>query len=352
MNIDMDKVIDVDFTPVDNSPEEATTEVIPTEEPTTEVESTVEERVSDNMKGIVDAANELEYAKYNTEDLDKYLASMGELNYVELTQLQTSLKNDMGKLEETKTIVDALNNMKLDDSMNREVMQTNVLQGAGISDDIKTFNEQYPRLKFEYDRTLAQIEEELKRYETEDAKGTQFFTAQMVEVMEKKIAKFEASNNPQAPMMIKKYQTAINAFRNRDNFSYLENAIKTTLSNKRTMRSFWKDCKDKMLNKSNSISFYMSDLKKSFNDDQIGRLVEFLTNGMKLSLTEIHLLLFVFSRVLKRVDDGCDTYVKVFVLNILDYMADGYDYWKRPESTKTEADFLKDIQKLCQMVRL
>lgn len=347
--IDESKIIDAEFTPVETSNE--TVESSPVAEaPTTNP-------ISENMEGVVNTTNELQYAKYNTADLDKYLESMGELNYVELTQLETSLKRDMTQLEETKTLVDALREMKLDDSMNREMMQTNVLLNAGIQDDVWTFNEQYPKLKFEYDRTLERITEELKRYDSEEKKGTRFFTEQMVEILQKKLAVFEtptedgliASKNE---MMAKKYHAAIEAFTNRDDFSYLENAIKTTLSNKRTMRAFWKDCREKVVSKSNAISFYMSDLKKSFNDDQIGRLVEFLTNAMKLSLTEIHLLFFVFSRVLKKADEGCDTYVKVFVLNILDYMSDGYDYYERPESTKDEATFLKDIKHLCTLVSL
>lgn len=311
------KIIDVDY--VEVAEEETTTdtsEIIP-EVP--EVDQPDAAFV--NLSNIVAPEQHIEYGKYNTEDLEKYAEGINELTYIELARMKTELEANHKAMTELKGLIDTIGSMPMEDTMNRRMIQENVLRQGGVDSDLESFMKEYDDIMARITFLQGKTDEALAQYGT-DNHGTKFFTEQMLILLNKKIGLLDpdALDYTQKKAMFEK---AIEVFSDRTNFDYLSNKIRITLSNKRTMKAFFTAHKEN----SNSRPAYMSDLLKHFTKDQLEKVTSHLNKIFEIAPSDMDLLLYVFSRICKLEEDsGKDNYVKVFVLNILDLIEEAYDY--------------------------
>lgn len=260
--------------------------------------------------------------QFDLGDITEYLETIKSLSFFEAASLLKRVDKEYIRWKSCYNMLNAIKNLKLDDSQNRQLMEVNALDQFEFSESMEDFEKVY-------DTNINKFEQIIKILKdiTNQNNGnstTSFLTNEIVALLEKKMDKLP-TNVTNYEYTIRKVTTIVNAFKNRLDVTYLLNKYLTYLTTQKSkIKRFFKDdaksiqqekktkvMNDLVRNFSTGIAYgYLNQLHKVFNDnsDAVYLFTNFLIKTMK-----------------SESNTGNDTWVKVLVMNLSDIEGKVFD---------------------------
>ena len=260
--------------------------------------------------------------QFDLGDITEYLETIKSLSFFEAASLLKRVDKEYVRWKSCYNMLNAIKNLKLDDSQNRQLMEVNALDQFEFSESMEDFEKVY-------DTNINKFEQIIKILKdiTNQNNGnstTSFLTNEIVALLEKKMDKLP-TNVTNYEYTIRKVTTIVNAFKNRLDVKYLLNKYLTYLTTQKSkIKRFFKDdaksiqqekktkvMNDLVRNFSTGIAYgYLNQLNKIFNDNSDA--VYLFTN-------------FLMKTIKSESNTGNDTWVKVLVMNLSDIEGKVFD---------------------------
>lgn len=251
------------------------------------------------------------------EELEKYLEEVRNLPFIDLMRTKSKAQKDLESVKSAKELLDAISKMQIE-QLTASIMQTNAIMEHGLDYELKEFNDQYDTNVKKLNAIIEAANEKIAEYDETQTSKTSFLSDQMVLSIQNRIDRL----NPEAlnyDYFTKRYRTIMDAFSNRDDFSFLVKKATSFMNNKATIRAFRKYMKNENQRKKST-----KILAKNFSPVLLATVVskiKEMTNEATASL-----FIFFLAKVCEQEKRTAkDAYVKALVLTIGDIDRGDYD---------------------------
>lgn len=299
--------------------------------------------VQDNAtKEILDEAEATtNLSKFDFGNIDEYLTKLEDLSFLEAVSYKKKIDAEIARWKSCKGMLKAISDLKLDDSVNRELMKINAMEDYNFTESIDDFESHYEENLEKLNKISAKLVEMVNSHKHE-MDSTEFLTKEMVHLMQVKLDKLDP-NGMNYEYNKTKMETVIEAFKNRRDLKYLkykmEIYLKTSKANiKRDFRE------NANLINNGRRSKVINDLIRFFNEDIVYALKERLMYAFNDDVNATYIMLGFIAKIMNtEKKTSKDAWAKVFVLNLSDiynnifdieYLSDGEDsYMMKVEKT-------------------
>ena len=281
--------------------------------------------VQDNAtKEILDEAEATtNLSKFDFGDISEYLKKLETLSFLEAVSYKKKVDAEIARWKSCKSMLKAISDLRLDDSVNRELMKINAMENYEFTESLEDFENHYEENLDKLNQIATKLIEIVNSHKHE-MDSTQFLTNEMCHLMEGKLAKLDPSDMNYEYTKAR-METVLLAFKNRQDVSYLENKLKSYLqSNKSNIRKDFKDNAGAIHN--NQRTKVIKDLIRFFNEDIVYSLYERLMSAFHDNVSAVYVMMGFIAKVMNREKKSSnDVWAKVFVLNLSDIYNGIYD---------------------------
>lgn len=321
---------------------------------TTETEMESSENSREEVSSTVENAHDeaettVVYGKYHFDDIEKYIAEIDSISFLEAVNMIKSINRNLQQLEFMKSTLDGLYNRDPDapiekdpetglyvkqDNLGADVASKNLLaESDDMADDANDF---YANYNYNVEK-MTELKNLLQKKvdDAEDRHSTKYINDEMVRMVEKRLRLLD-ENAMNYAWHKRRYENILAAFSDRTNLDYLTNRIGTMLQNK----SFIRDLKKEFKNYSNT---HLRALKRIAKNDQI-EVLEYYLGCTMFSKAGGAIVMFALNRIAKaELASGKDAWVKVFLLNIVDIHKKYFDIGEPNEYLTAITDHIRPM---------
>lgn len=282
--------------------------------------------------------------RYDFGAFPLYLAKLRHLTFLEKVDLLRRVNAELERWNNLKTALECIEDMKIADTSNKEIMRINTMARFGFSGT----NEEFTKEFLEKEDQLKKIAAVLNVYIDESKEGlgtTSFTTTEMVALMRKRIAD-QDSNDPGYAESVKHANTLIDIFEHRTDFEFLRNRIEIYLkTNKKNLKRAFGEISGSKMPKC------MKTLVRNFGYSTMYRVWYTLIFQFGQNADATFVMMNFLAKLLDtEKKTGASGWAKVFILNMSDIQRDVFDLedpttylCKIPEHLlKPILDFLKN----------
>lgn len=290
--------------------------------------SIVEDNATREILDEAEATTNL--SKFDFGNIDEYLVKLEDLSFLEAVSYKKKVDSEIARWKSCKSMLKAISDLKLDDTVNRELMKINAMEEYKFNDSIEDFESHYE----ENLNKLTQIAEKLVSLvnsHKHEMDSTSFLTNEMIHLMKVKLDKLDPSENNYTYTK-NKMETVIAAFQNRKDLTFLkyklEMYLKTSKSNiKRDFRE------NATLINSGRRPKCINDLIRFFSEDIVYALYERLMYAFSDDVYAVYLMMGFLAKVMNtEKKTSKDAWAKVFILNLSDIYNNIFDLEAGPRS--------------------
>ena len=262
-------------------------------------------------------------SKFDFGDISEYLNKLETLSFLEAVSYKKKIDAEVSRWKSCESMLKAITNLKLDDSVNQELMKINAMEKFEFDQSLEDFESHYEENMNKLEQISTKLVEIVNSHKHE-MDSTRFLTDEMVHLMTNKIAKLDPSDI-NYEYTKSRMETVVNAFKDRKNTDYLENKLRSyLLSNKANIRKDIKDNATAILN--NQHTKVINDLIRFFSPDIAYSLYERLASAFGDNMTAVYIMMGFIAKVMNREKKSSnDVWAKVFVLNLSDIYNNIYD---------------------------
>lgn len=307
-----------------------------------EVSSTVENAHDEAETTVV-------YGKYHFDDIEKYIAEIDSISFLEAVNMIKSIDRNLQQLEFMKSTLDGLYNRNPDapiekdpetglyvkqDNLGADIASKNLLEESDdMADDANDF---YANYNYNVEK-MTELKALLQK-KVDDAEGqhsTKYINDEMVRMLEKRLRLLD-ENVMNYAWHKRRYENILAAFSDRTNLDYLTNRIGIMLRNK----SFIRDLKKELKNYSNT---HFRALRRIAKSDQI-EVLEYYLGCTMFSKVSGAIVMVALNRIAKaELASGKDAWVKVLLLNIVDIHKKYFDIGEPNEYLTAITDHIRPL---------
>lgn len=284
------------------------------EESTKFTDSIISDNATKEILDEVEATTKLSSMDFG--NIDEYLNQLSQLSFLEAISLRKKVDTEIASWKSCRASIDAIAQLKLDDNINREIMQNNTMSEYDIDTTVEDFDKCYEGNLDKLNRIAETLGKIITEHKSE-INSTSFLTNEMVSLMQKKVAKLDpAAQNYEFNKI--RMERVIRAFQNRMSLVYIHDKLETFLkTNKKYIKKRFRDDKSKI--QSYQRTKPINELVRFFNNDMIYNLYETLANIFMKDYDKVYLMLVFLAKVMNtEKSTGNNAWIKVFILNISD----------------------------------
>ena len=271
-------------------------------------------------------------SKFDFGDIDEYLTKLEDLSFLEAVSFKKKIDAEIARWKSCKGMLKAISDLKLDDSVNRELMKINAMEDYKFTESIDDFESHYEENLEKLNKISAKLVELINSHKHE-MDSTRFLTKEMVHLMQVKLDKLDP-NGMNYEYNKSKMETVIEAFKKRRDLKYLNYKMEIYLkTGKANIKRDFRD--NASLINNGRRSKVINDLIRFFNEDIVYALYERLMYAFNDDVNATYIMLGFIAKIMNtEKKTSKDAWAKVFVLNLSDiynnifdieYLSDGED---------------------------
>ena len=274
--------------------------------------------IDDNAtKEILDEAEATtKLSQFDFGNIDEYLKKLDTLSFLEAVSYKKKVEEEIARWKSCQSMLHAISNLKLDDTVNRELMKINAMEEYDFQDSFEDFESHYDENLGKLSSILGKLTYIITSHKHE-MDSTEFLTNEMVHLLEGKLAKLD-QNDLNYGYNKAKMENVLEAFKNRLNLDYLKGKLEIYLrTNKSKIKKDFKD--NSRLISNNCRTKVINDLIRFFNEDIVHAVFEQFVYAFYDDVYVIYLMFGFLAKVMNTEKKSSkDAWVKVLMLNLSD----------------------------------
>lgn len=276
--------------------------------------------------------------KFALIDIDKLVANVSEMNFIEASRMKQRINQEYENFKMAKNLLDSINNMNNIDTMNRKILETNILNNTEYKEDSEAFMSEYDANVERFEALVAALDTRIAEYDSIN-KTSGFMNTELVNSIDKRIKEYHEAGMLDESNTMKYLATTRKIYNNRDDLSYIKNKASIAHIVKK-YRSEIKNHEDECVKK----------LRKGFLQYFTTKQMEIFENKLlDLFNQDSHATILFMYHMYRIMDAEKNTalynWCKVFIMNVLDIEAKIYDLSTPADEYYAEIQKLYDIYK-------
>ena len=284
------------------------------EESTKFIDSTIKDSATKDILDEAEATRDL--SDFDFGDIDEYLNKLEDLSFLEAVSYKKKIDLEIARWKSCQSMLKAISDLKLDDSINREIMKINQMKEYKFDNTVEDFESHYEENLEKLEKISNKLVEVIGKSK-DCMNSTKFLTDEMVHLMSGKLSKLDPEGLNFA-MNQNKMLTVIDAFQNRHKIDYLVNKFETYLVTQKNniKKSFKDDLPNLKQGKDTKVT---NDLKRFFSVDIVESLDTQFAEIFEGMTSVSYLMMWAIAKIMNNEKkNSTDTWAKVFVLNLSD----------------------------------
>ena len=303
--------------------------------------------VKDNVtREILDEAEATtNLSKFDFGEIDEYLKKLEDLSFLEAVSYKKKIDEEIARWKSCNSMLKAIADLKLDDTVNRELMKINAMEDYEFTESIDDFESHYDDKLNMISNKLVEMVNSHKH----EMDSTSFLTNEMIHLMKVKLDKLDP-NGINYEYNKTRMETVIKAFSNRRDLSFLGYKLEVYLkTSKNNIKRDFRDNESTINN--NRRTKVINDLIRFFSEDIVYAIYERLMCAFNDDIYATYIMMGFLAKIMNtEKKTSKDIWAKVFALNLsdiynnifdIDILADGEDSYMR----KIEKKFYPEIKK-------
>lgn len=316
-------------------------------------DSIVEDNATREILDEAEATTNL--SKFDFGDIGDYLKKLEDLSFLEAVSYKKKVDVEIARWKSCQSMLKAISEMKLDDTVNREVMKINAMEDFKFMESIDDFERHYDENLNKLNQISNKLISLINAHKHE-MDSTRFLTNEMIHLMQGKLDKLDPNGINYEYNKVR-METIIDAFKNRRDLDFLKYKLEMYLkTSKANIKREFRD--SAVIINSNRRTKVINDLIRFFNEDIVYAVYERLMYAFNDDVYATYLMMCLLARIMNtEKKTSKDVWGKVFVLNLsdiynnifdIDILSDGEDsYMMKVE--KAFFPIIKDFLKSQKM---
>lgn len=252
-------------------------------------------------------------------DIDEYCEKLSSLSFLEAVSFKKKIDVEIARWKSCKSMLKAVSELRVDDTVNKELMKINAMEKYDFLESIDEFESQYEENLGKLEKissTLVSIVDSHK----DEMESTRFLSNEMIHLMKVKIDKLNPSDM-NYELNKRKMNIVVEAFENRLDLEYLTGKLSAyLLSSKTNIR------RDLRTSKEHRRAKFLNDLARFFSEDILYALYERLSCAFTDDMKAVYVMMGFLAKIMNsEKKTSRDVWAKVFILNLSDIYNNIFD---------------------------
>ena len=278
---------------------------------------------NNSLVDILDEGSaEVRINQFDLGDITQYLEDLKTLSFFEAVSLRKKVDAEYVRWKSCNSMLNAVQNLKLDDNQNRQLMELNTLEDYNFSQSVEDFRKVYESNIDKYTQIISVLDNIIN---TNRQNSTTFLTNELLHMIDSRLANLP-NTLTNYDYIIKKMNVIKDAFLHRENLQYLALKIESFLKvhRKKIKITFKNDSKELNNGKRTKI---INELIRYFSKDIADGYYRQLMKIFHNDFDSVYLMTYFLMKIMNsEKETGKNTYAKVFIMNLSDINAGIYDY--------------------------